>query len=42
MLHLIAVCHQVPSPTVVMHHLGIFYYWQPFNLIPTIGRIICR
>jgi predicted TIM-barrel fold metal-dependent hydrolase len=40
--HIMTVCHQVPSPTVVMRHLGLFYYWHMFNVIPTIGRIICR
>jgi hypothetical protein len=41
-LHILTVCLQVPSPAVVMHHLGLFYYWHIFNSIPTLGRIVCR
>ena len=41
LLHMLATCHQVPSPTVVMHHLGLFYYWRQYNVVPTLGRIVC-
>jgi predicted TIM-barrel fold metal-dependent hydrolase len=36
-----AICHQVPSMAVVMHHLGLFYYWHVWNMIPQ-ARIVCR
>lgn len=34
-------CHQVPSATAVMHALGIFYYWQQWDVIPR-AAVICR
>ena len=39
--HLATTCHQFPSPTVVMHHLGLFYYWHWFSVRQDAGRIIC-
>lgn len=42
---LTAICHQVPSATVVMHHLGLFYFWQLFDRIPGPwlgGHIVCK
>ena len=44
MAHILTTCHQIPSPAVVMHHLGIFYYWHIWQ--PTVDRwtahIVCR
>lgn len=36
------LCHQVPSALTVMHHLGMFYYWHVWNVVPTLGRIVCK
>ena len=34
------MCHQVPSIAVVIHHLGLFYYWHIWNILDT-ARIVC-
>lgn len=41
-IHAVAHCHQVPSPTVVMHRLGLFYYWHIWNVTGNAGRIVCK
>ena len=41
-IHIITTCHQVPSPSAVFHHLGMFYQWHPFMKAPFAGHQVCR
>lgn len=34
-------CYQVPGALVVMHHLGLFFFWHVWNVIP-VARVVCR
>ncbi len=40
-LHALATCIQVPSPGVVIRHLGLYYYWSTQYTIPVI-RMVCH